>query len=72
MFAYVYIYNRSRVMDICELMCRIRGCDHSLGTKDALKFIYYFMILFVIVYSFKHFLPLVLYSHKWSTIMLSF
>jgi hypothetical protein len=29
--------------------------DHSLGRKDILKFIYYFMILFLIVYIFKHY-----------------
>jgi hypothetical protein len=29
-------------------MSRIMSYDHSLGQKDILKFIYYFMILFVI------------------------
>jgi hypothetical protein len=33
-----------------ELMSRIKGCDHSLDRKDILKFIYCFMILFLIVY----------------------
>jgi hypothetical protein len=31
------------------------GYDHSLYRTDILKFIYYFMILFLIVYIFKHF-----------------
>jgi hypothetical protein len=26
------------------------SCDHSLGWKNILKFFYYFMILFLIVY----------------------
>jgi hypothetical protein len=38
-----------------ELMDRIMGCDHSLGQKDILKFIYCFMILFFMVYIFKYF-----------------
>jgi hypothetical protein len=35
-----------------ELIGCIMGCDHSLGRKDILKFVYYFMILFLIVYIF--------------------
>jgi hypothetical protein len=42
-------------------MSRIMGYDHSLGRKDILKFIYYFMILFL--YIFKYFLLLVSYNH---------
>jgi hypothetical protein len=38
-----------------ELMDCIMGCDHSLGQKDILKFVYCFMILFLIVYIFTHF-----------------
>jgi hypothetical protein len=30
----------------------IKDCDHSLGWKDILKFIYCFMILFLILYIF--------------------
>jgi hypothetical protein len=37
-------------------MCHIRGCDHPLGRKDILKFIYYFIIIVLIVYIFKYFL----------------
>jgi hypothetical protein len=38
-----------------EVMNRIMGCDHSLDRKDIPKFVYYFMIIFLIVYIFKHF-----------------
>jgi hypothetical protein len=31
------------------------GCDHSLGRKEVLKFVYYFMILFRTMYIFKYF-----------------
>jgi hypothetical protein len=31
------------------------SCDHSVRWKDILKFIYYFMILFLNVYIFKYF-----------------
>jgi hypothetical protein len=34
------------------------GCDHSLGQKDILKFIYCFMILFLKVSLFKYFLTI--------------
>jgi hypothetical protein len=34
-------------------MSRIMGYDHSLGRNDILKFIYYFMILFITVYIFN-------------------
>jgi hypothetical protein len=33
----------------CKLMDRIMDCDHSLGRKEVLKFIYCFMILFLTV-----------------------
>jgi hypothetical protein len=38
-----------------KLMDHIMGCDHTLGWKEVLKFIYCFMILFLKVYIFKHF-----------------
>jgi hypothetical protein len=47
-----------------ELMDRIRGCDDSLGRKDILKFIYCLIILFFIVYIFKHFLLIVPLSYQ--------
>jgi hypothetical protein len=55
-----------------ELIDRIMGCDHSLCGKDVLKFIYYFVILFLTVYIFKHFLLLVPFSYQGSVIMFSF
>jgi hypothetical protein len=36
-------------------MDHIIGCEHSLGRKEVLKFVYCFMILFLIVYIFKYF-----------------
>jgi polyphosphate kinase 2 (PPK2 family) len=54
-----------------ELIDRIMGCDNSLDQKDILKFIYYFMILFITVYIFKYFL-LVSFSHQESVVMFSF
>jgi hypothetical protein len=35
-----------------KLMDRSIGCDHSLGCKEVLKFIYCFIIIFLIVYIF--------------------
>jgi ABC-type microcin C transport system permease subunit YejE len=51
----------------CKLMDYIMDCDHSLGQKEVLKFIYYFMIIFLIVY-----ILLVPFSHQGSAIMFSF
>jgi hypothetical protein len=34
-------------------MSHIRGWDYSLGQKNILKFVYYFMILFLIIYILK-------------------
>jgi hypothetical protein len=48
------------------------GCDHSLSRKDILKFVYYFMILFLTVYIFKYFLLLVPFSYKDGAILFSF
>jgi hypothetical protein len=36
-------------------MDHIMDCDYSLGQKYILKFIYYFMIIFVTIYIVKHF-----------------
>jgi hypothetical protein len=47
----------------CKLMNFIMGYDHSLHQKEVIKFAYCFMILFLIVYIFKHFLLLVPFSH---------
>jgi hypothetical protein len=55
-----------------ELMDRIMGCDHSLDQKDILKFVYCFMILFLMVYIFKYFLLLVSFSHQGRAIMFLF
>jgi hypothetical protein len=45
-------------------MDRVMGYDHFLGRKKILKFVYYFMIIFVTVYIFKYLLLLVPFSHK--------
>jgi hypothetical protein len=55
-----------------KLMDHIMGYDHSLGRKELLKFVYCFMIIFLIVYIFKHFLLLVSFSHQRSAIIFSF
>jgi hypothetical protein len=55
-----------------KLMDRIMGYDHSLCQKEVLKYVYYFMILFLTVYVFKHFLLLVSFSHQGSTIIFLF
>jgi hypothetical protein len=46
-------------------------CDHFMDQKNILKFIYYFMIIFLIVDIFKHVLLLQLYSHKGNVVILS-
>jgi hypothetical protein len=50
-----------------KLIDRIIGCDHSLGQKKVLKFICYFMIIFITIY-----ILLVPFSHQGSAIMFSF
>jgi hypothetical protein len=54
-FGYIYICNRSR--------------DMRTRAKDIIKFVYYFMILFLTLYIFKHFLFLLLFSQQGSVIM---
>jgi hypothetical protein len=56
----------------CELIDHIMGCNHSLGQKDILKFVYCFMILFLKLYILKHFLLLVPFSQQGSAIFFSF
>jgi hypothetical protein len=55
-----------------ESIDHIMGCDHSLDQNDILKFIYGFMILFFIIYIFKHFLLLVQFNYQVSVIIFSF
>jgi hypothetical protein len=59
---YVYICNRSRVMSMRDNE-PYYGLQPLSNPKDILKFIYYFMILFLTEYIFKHFLLLVPFSH---------
>jgi hypothetical protein len=47
------------------------SCNHSLGQKDILKFIYCFTILFLMVYIFKYFY-LLSFSHQGNAIIFSF
>jgi hypothetical protein len=54
-----------------ELMSRIIGCHHFLGRNDIIKFVYYFVMLFLTLYNFELFLLLVQCSHQESVIMLS-
>jgi hypothetical protein len=53
-FGYIYTYNRLRVMSM-QVNELHYGLRHSLQRKDILKFVYYFMILFLTVYIFKYF-----------------
>jgi hypothetical protein len=55
-----------------ESIDHIMSCDHSLGQNDILKFIYGFMILFLIIYIFKHVLLLVQFNYQGSVIIFSF
>jgi hypothetical protein len=55
-----------------KLMDRIMSCNHSLDRKEILKFVYYFMNIFLTIYIFKYFLLLVPFSHQKSTITFSF
>jgi hypothetical protein len=57
----MFIFTIDQELYTHELMDRIMGCNHSVGQKDILKFVYCFMILFLIVYIFKYFLLLVHY-----------
>jgi hypothetical protein len=47
---YMFIFAIDQELWPRELMCHIMGYDHSLGRNDILKFIYYFMIIFLTVY----------------------
>jgi hypothetical protein len=44
----MFIFVTDQELWIRELMGCIMGYDYSLGQKDILKFLYYFMILFFI------------------------
>jgi hypothetical protein len=68
----MFIFAADQELWARELIGRIMGYNHSLGQKDIFKFIYSFMISFLTVYIFKHFLLLVPCSHQGSAIMLSF
>jgi hypothetical protein len=68
----MFIFATDEELYTRELIDCIIDCDHSLDRKDILKFIYCFMFIFLIVYSFKYFLLLVLFSHQGSAIMFSF
>jgi hypothetical protein len=68
----MFIFATDQELWTHELMDRIMSCDHSLGQKDILKFVYCFIILFLTVYILKHFLLLVPFSYQGSAIMFSF
>jgi hypothetical protein len=51
----MFIFATDQELWTHKLMNRIMDCDHSLCGKDILKFVYYFMILFLTVCIFKHF-----------------
>jgi hypothetical protein len=45
---HMFIFITYQELWVHKLMDHIMGYDHSLGQKDILKFIYYFMIIFLI------------------------
>jgi hypothetical protein len=46
----MFIFTTDQELCTRELIDRIMGYDHSLCWKDIIKFVYYFMIIFFIVY----------------------
>jgi hypothetical protein len=51
----MFIFVTDQELCARKLMDRIMDCDHSLGQKGIIKFVYCFMILFLMVYIFKYF-----------------
>jgi hypothetical protein len=47
-YFHMFIFVTNQELWVREQMSHIISYDHSLGRKDILKFIYYFMILFLI------------------------
>jgi hypothetical protein len=43
----IFIFATDQELEACEVMERIMGYNQSLGRKDTLKFIYYFMTMFL-------------------------
>jgi hypothetical protein len=43
----IFIFATDQELEACEVMEHIMCYNHSLGRKDTLKFIYYFMIMFL-------------------------
>jgi hypothetical protein len=60
----MFIFATDQELWTRELIDHIMDCDYSLSQKDILKFIYYLMILFFILYILKYFLLLVPFSHQ--------
>jgi hypothetical protein len=50
----MFIFAIDQKLWACEVMDPIMGWDHSLSRKDIFKFVYYFMIIYLTVYIFKH------------------
>jgi hypothetical protein len=59
----MFIFSIDQALWAHELIDRIMGYDHSLGQNDILKFVYSFIIIFLIVYIFKYFLIVSTFSH---------
>jgi hypothetical protein len=51
----MFIFATDQELWVPKLIDYIIHYDHSIGQKDILKFIYYFMILFLTIYIFKYF-----------------
>jgi hypothetical protein len=67
----MFIFVTDQELCVCKLMGRIMGYDHSLGRKNILKFIYYYMFLLYYI-SLNIFLLLVSCNQHMSVIMLLF
>jgi hypothetical protein len=51
----MFIFTTNSELWALKLIDRIMGCDQSMDQKDILKFVYCFMILFLMIYIFKYF-----------------
>jgi hypothetical protein len=51
----MFIFITDQELFAHNLKNHIVGGDHSLRRKDTVKFFYCFMIIFLIIYIFKHF-----------------
>jgi hypothetical protein len=68
----IFIFTRNQELCVHKLMYHIMDCDHSLSQNDILKFIYYFMSIFLKIYIYKYFLLSVPFYHILILILIIF